>query len=83
VHMSVRQRNSGKESLRVFLTTRGLCVNPPMRARGRVPVFCFGLGRLGQFWPNTVEPFSFFFSTRAKEFPENYRKILKILDQFC
>jgi hypothetical protein len=37
----------------------------------------------GQIQPNTVESFLFFFSARAREILENYRKMLKIQDQFC
>jgi hypothetical protein len=34
------------------------------RGRGRAPVFRLELGRLSQFWPNTVRSFSFSFSKK-------------------
>jgi hypothetical protein len=36
----------------------------------------------GQFKPNPVASFPFSFSSRLREFLENYRKMLKILAQF-
>jgi hypothetical protein len=37
----------------------------------------------GQIQPNPVASFLFSFSSRLREFLENYRKMLKIPDQFC
>jgi hypothetical protein len=50
------------------------------RARGCV---CLSWAGSGQIWPITIDSFSFSFSTRVREFLENYRKMLKIQDQFC
>jgi hypothetical protein len=46
VHMSVRQRNSREDSLRVFQTTRDLCAKWTLWARVRVRSACRGPARV-------------------------------------
>jgi hypothetical protein len=48
----------------------------------RAGAFCLGWAGSGQIWPNTIPSFSFSFSAGIKEFLENYRKMLKMQDQF-
>jgi hypothetical protein len=50
------------------------------RAGARSPHFW---ADLDQIQPSTIHIFSFSFSSRLREFLENYRKLLKIPDQFC
>jgi hypothetical protein len=45
--------------------------------------FAWAWARVSRFQPNTVEYFSFSFSTIVRELLENYIKMLKIPDQFC
>jgi hypothetical protein len=45
--------------------------------------FCLGRAGLGQFRSRIVGSFLFSFSARIREFLENYRKMLKMQDQFC
>ena len=47
------------------------------RSRGRVPVFRLELGRLGQFWPNAVSSFSFFFFQADLEIHRKLQKNAK------
>jgi hypothetical protein len=52
-------------------------------AGARAGAFAYSRADLGQFQPNTIHAFSFSFSTRIRKFLENFRKMLKIEDQFC
>jgi hypothetical protein len=78
--MSLTQLNSAQDSSLDIQTSGELCANPPARAR---------TGALspprGPTWANSGLALfvSFSFSTRAKEILENYRKMLKIPNQFC
>jgi hypothetical protein len=76
VQLSVRQRNSRKESLRVVQTARGLCANTP--AQARAGTFRLSWAGSGEIEPSTVDLFSFSFSTRLRKSIENSRKMLKI-----
>jgi hypothetical protein len=71
MQMSVRQRKSGEDSLRVFQTTRDLCAKWTQRAREGAlsPV----MGRLGLVSAQCYSPFSFF-SARLRKSIEMYRK---------
>jgi hypothetical protein len=46
-------------------------------------VFAWAWVVLGQFRPSTIHDFPFSFSARTRGFLENYRKMLKMQDQFC
>jgi hypothetical protein len=74
VQLSVRQRNSRKESLQVVLTSKGLCAKTPVRAG----VFRLSWAVSGQIEPSTVDLFPFSFSTRLWKSIENSRKMLKM-----
>jgi hypothetical protein len=63
---------------KLFKTTRTFSQD---RQRGRA--FASEWADSGQIQPNPVASFPFSFSSRLREFLENYRKMLKIPDQFC
>jgi hypothetical protein len=48
-----------------------------LRCRGRAPVLRLELGRLGQFWPNAVSSFSFFFFQADLEIHRKLQKNAK------
>jgi hypothetical protein len=61
----------------------GLFKKPGSSVQNRcVGAFCLGWAGLGQFRYTTVNSFSFSFSPGIKGFLENFRKILKMQDQF-
>jgi hypothetical protein len=79
--MSARQRNSG--GLFIGISNRQgplRKIDTATRAGARSPRFW---ADLDQVQPSTVHSFSFSFSSELREFLENYRKMLKIPDQFC
>jgi hypothetical protein len=53
------------------------------RVGARAGAFCLSWAVSGQNEPSTVDPFSFSFSARIREFLKNCRKLLKIQYQFC
>jgi hypothetical protein len=73
VQLSVRQRNSRKESLRVVQTARGLCAKTPAQARVWVRFACRGpsRARLSQVL------LSFFFFLFLPEFRNPYKILEK------
>jgi hypothetical protein len=81
LRMLVTQRNSAMASLRGFHITRVLCVNliPRARAGALSPV-------RGPTWasfsPLLFTFFPFSCSARLSKFIQNYRKMIKIWDQF-
>jgi hypothetical protein len=58
--MSVRQRNSGEDSLRGFQTTKDLCAKWTPRARARARSVCRGSVRV-RLSPLLFMPFPFLF----------------------
>jgi hypothetical protein len=76
VQLSVRQRNSRKESLRVVLTARGLCAKMP--AQVHAGAFRLSWVVSDKIEPSSVDLFPFSFSTRLWKSIENSRKMLKM-----
>ena len=66
MELSETHVNSGKDSLRVFQTARGLCAKMTPQAR-----FAWEWDVSGWFQPVTIHFFSFSFSTRLREFVKN------------
>jgi hypothetical protein len=63
---------------KLFKTTRTFSQD---RQRGRA--FASEWANSGQIQPNPIASFTFSFSSGLRGFLENYRKMLKIPDQFC
>jgi hypothetical protein len=81
VQMLARQRNSG--GLFIGISNRQgplRKMDTATRAGARYPLFW---ADLDQIQPSTIHSFSFSFSSGLREFLENYRKMLKIPNQFC
>jgi hypothetical protein len=79
--MSATHSNSAANLVLVIQNPKGLSVKPPARARTRAH-FCAGLGHLGQNRPSTIEVFPFSFSIQLYKYVENYRKMVKMPNQF-
>jgi hypothetical protein len=80
--MSVTKLNSVQDSSLVIQTDGGVSAKLVVRARAGTFSPLDGPTWVGS-GPALFLPFSFSFSIRAKEILENYRKMLKISNQFC
>jgi hypothetical protein len=82
LQMSVRHDNSAMTSFLVIQTVEGISAKPATQARADALPSVDG-PTWASSGPELFMLFPFSFSVRIKEFLENYRKMIKIPDQFC